>query len=157
MKAVWNIVVVVLLVGAVVAVFALKRADESRRAPVSGGETPALVATGAAEKTEPVEAAPPAQALPRLVDLGSDTCIPCKMMVPVLEALKKEYAGRLSVEFYDVREDPGAGPKYGIRVIPTQIFLDATGKELFRHEGFFSKEDILAKWNELGVKLGDTK
>ncbi len=139
MKATWNIVVVVLLIGAVVAVFALKRADENRRAPLSG------------------EAAPQTEALPRLVDLGSDTCIPCKMMVPVLEALKKEYAGRLSVEFYDVRKDPGLSAQYGIRVIPTQIFYDAAGKELFRHESFFSKEDILAKWDELGIKLTDTK
>jgi thioredoxin 1 len=38
-------------------------------------------------------------------------------------------------------------------VIPTQIFYDAAGRELFRHEGFFGKDDILAKWKELGVSL----
>ena len=37
--------------------------------------------------------------------------------------------------------------------MPTQIFYDSSGKELFRHEGFYSKEDILGKWNELGVDL----
>jgi len=42
-----------------------------------------------------------------------------------------------------------------VEMIPTQIFLDASGKELFRHTGFFGKEDILAKWKELGVDLGD--
>jgi thioredoxin 1 len=57
--------------------------------------------------------------------------------------------------FIDVWENPKAGDPYGIKLIPTQIFLDAKGKELFRHEGFFSKEDILAKWKELGIEFGD--
>jgi thioredoxin 1 len=114
MKAAWKIGVVILLVAAVVGVFALKQ--------------------GGRENTRAAATSP----LPRLVDLGSDQCIPCKMMMPVLDQLKKEYAGRLSVEFLNVRENPEDGAKYGIKLIPTQVFLDAAGKELFRHEGFFS-------------------
>ena len=95
--------------------------------------------------------------LPRLVDLGADKCIPCKMMAPILEELKSEYEGTLIVEFIDVWKNPDEAPKYGIKLIPTQIFFDASGKELFRHEGFFSKEDILSKWKELGVELTKTK
>ena len=91
--------------------------------------------------------------LPRLIDLGADKCIPCKMMAPILEELKTEYAGRLRVDFIDVWENPDAGKEYGIRIIPTQIFYDASGKELFRHEGFFGKADILAKWKELGIDI----
>ena len=91
--------------------------------------------------------------LPRLVDLGSSKCIPCKMMTPILEDLKKEYAGRMSVDFFDVVLAPEIGQAYNVNLIPTQIFFDAAGKELFRHEGFFGKEDILAKWKELGVNL----
>ncbi len=91
-----------------------------------------------------------ANALPRLVDLGADKCIPCKMMAPILEEMKTEYAGRMEVEFIDVWKNPDAGKKYGIKLIPTQIFYDASGKELFRHVGFLAKEDILAKWQELG-------
>ncbi len=94
---------------------------------------------------------------PRLVDLGAGRCIPCKMMAPVLEGLKKEYAGRMQVEFIDVWQNPDAGKKYGIKMIPTQIFYDATGKELFRHEGFISKEDILKKWKQLGVTFAEKK
>ena len=90
---------------------------------------------------------------PKLVDLGADKCIPCKMMAPILQELMKEYAGRMDVEFIDVWKNEGAGKQYGIKLIPTQIFLAATGKELFRHEGFYGKEDILAKWKELGVDL----
>jgi thioredoxin 1 len=92
--------------------------------------------------------------LPRLVDLGADKCVPCKMMAPILEGLKKEYGGRMDVEFIDVWKTPGAGKEYGVRVIPTQIFYGTDGKESFRHEGFFGKEDILAKWKALGVDLG---
>ncbi len=91
--------------------------------------------------------------LPRLVDLGAGKCIPCKKMAPILEELKKEYAGSMDVEFIDVWQDRSAGEKYGIQLIPTQIFYDSSGKKLFRHEGFFAKEDILAKWKELGVDI----
>ena len=97
-------------------------------------------------------AADPAR-LPRLVDLGADKCIPCKAMAPILKELKAEYAGRMDVEFIDVWKDPKPGKAYKIKLIPTQIFFDASGKERFRHEGFFGKEDILAKWKELGVDL----
>ncbi|MBU4200710.1 MAG: thioredoxin family protein [Verrucomicrobia bacterium] len=106
-----------------------------------------------AVKTAPAATADREQSLPRLVDLGATKCIPCKMMAPILEDLKKTYAGKMDVQFIDVWENPDAGGKYGIKVIPTQIFYDATGKELFRHEGFFGKEDILAKWRELGIEL----
>ncbi len=92
-------------------------------------------------------------ALPRLVDLGAGKCIPCKKMAPILEELKKEYAGRMEVEFIDVWKDPDADKAYGIEMIPTQIFYDANGTELFRHTGFFGKEDILGKWKELGVEF----
>ena len=96
---------------------------------------------------------PQTKALPKLLDLGAGKCIPCKMMAPILEEMKKEYAGTLEVEFIDVWKNPDAGKQYGIEVIPTQIFYDATGKELFRHIGFYAKADILAKWKELGVNL----
>ncbi|MFH1681972.1 MAG: thioredoxin family protein [Candidatus Eisenbacteria bacterium] len=97
---------------------------------------------------------PSTAGIPRLVDLGSTTCIPCKMMAPILDELKNEYEGRLVVEVIDVKADRSASMQYRIRVIPTQIFYDGSGRELFRHEGFYAKEDILAKWKELGVDLG---
>ena len=92
-------------------------------------------------------------AMPMMLELGSHSCIPCKAMMPVLAALKEEYGNALKVEFIDVWKDTAAGEKYKVEMIPTQIFFDKEGKELFRHTGFFSKEDILAKWKELGVEL----
>lgn len=118
----------------------------SGREVIAGGLAPATnapVSTNATAKAK----------LPRLVDLGAGKCIPCKKMAPILEELKKEQAGKLDVEFIDVRKDPEAGKPYKILMIPTQIFLDEKGKEVFRHEGFYGKEDILAKWKELGVEL----
>jgi len=91
--------------------------------------------------------------LPRLVDLGADECIPCKMMAPLLKELKQDYAGKLDVEFIDVWKNPTEGRKYGIRAIPTQIFYDTEGKEFYRHVGFFSREDILAVFSKRGIKL----
>ncbi|MEI7940127.1 MAG: thioredoxin family protein [Verrucomicrobiota bacterium] len=92
-------------------------------------------------------------ALPRQVDLGADKCIPCKAMAPILEELKQAYAGRMEVEFIDVRKNSDALKAYMVAVIPTQIFYDASGKDLDRHTGFFAKEDIPGKWKERGVEL----
>jgi thioredoxin 1 len=90
--------------------------------------------------------------IPKLTDLGSKECIPCKKMAPILEDLKNDYAGKFNVEFIDVwvKENAPKAKEFGIKSIPTQIFFDAAGKELWRHEGYISKEDILAKWRELG-------
>jgi thioredoxin 1 len=89
--------------------------------------------------------------LPRMVDLGADKCIPCKEMAPILVELRKEYAGRATIEFIDVWKSPAAGEPYGVRIIPTQIFFDRDGKEVWRHEGFLPKAEIVAKLKELGA------
>jgi len=120
--------------------------------PASSAFVPVETAADSSATAEPA-AATAAKSLPRLIDLGSTTCVPCKMMAPILDEMKKTFAGQLEVQFVDVRRDAAAAKQYGIQVIPTQIFFDASGKELFRHQGFFSREDILAKWTELGVKL----
>ncbi len=140
MSSTAKILVVVVLIIAVGAVMAIKRGRDT--APTG----PAAAAVAALET-------PPASNLPRLVDLGSTTCIPCKMMAPILEELQKEYTGRLEVSFIDVARIPDAASQFKIQVIPTQIFYDPNGRERYRHEGFLSKQDILAKWKELGVRL----
>jgi thioredoxin 1 len=111
-------------------------------------------AASASTGTTGAVAAPAAVAkLPKLLDLGATRCIPCKMMAPILEKLKQDYAERLEVEFIDVWQNPDAAKQYKIEMIPTQIFYGDTRKELFRHVGFISREDILAKWKELGIDL----
>lgn len=102
---------------------------------------------------ESSQSLPPFSGLPRLVDLGADRCIPCKMMAPILEELKKDYAGVFEVHFIDVWKNSEAGKEFGIKVIPTQVFFDGSGKELERHSGFISKDDILATWKRLGINI----
>ncbi len=118
--------------------------------PTKDSPPAASAATGtAAAIVAPVAAAK----LPKLLDLGATKCIPCKMMAPILEKLKKEYTGRLEVGFIDVWQNPDAAKQHKIDLIPTQIFYSDSGNELFRHVGFYGRDDILAKWKELGVDL----
>jgi thioredoxin 1 len=95
----------------------------------------------------------PTRSIPRLVDLGASKCIPCKAMAPILEQLRVDYTGRLEVRFIDVWKTPDEAQPYGIRMIPTQVFYAADGRELGRHEGFISRDEILAMWKSLGVEL----
>jgi len=94
-----------------------------------------------------------------LIDLGAKKCIPCKMMAPILDELTKEYEGMFMVKFIDVwqKENASEAEKYKIESIPTQIFFDENGKELWRHTGFISKADILKKWKELGCDFEKMK
>ena len=92
-----------------------------------------------------------------MIDLGAKKCIPCKMMAPILEGLKKEYASKASIVFIDVWEAPEQARKYGIRAIPTQIFFDKTGKEVYRHVGFMDKEAIVGQLEKMGVQQPDIR
>ncbi|MDX9925244.1 MAG: thioredoxin family protein [Ignavibacteriaceae bacterium] len=78
------------------------------------------------------------------VELGSVNCIPCKQMQPVMKAIEEKYGTQIKVIFYDVwkADQKHYAQKYGVRLIPTQVFLDADGKEFHRHEGFYPEEEI---------------
>lgn len=110
-----------------------------------------------AGKHGPGDAASGAGKLPRLLELGSTTCVPCQMMEKVLESLRHGYQGRLQVDFIDVTTNPDAGRRYQIKLIPTQIFFSPEGKELFRHEGFFPEVEIITQWQRLGYQLEQQK
>ena len=88
------------------------------------------------------------------VELGSVRCIPCKMMQPIMKDIEKDYAGQVKVVFHDVWTPEGEpfATSFKIRVIPTQVFLDKDGKEYFRHEGFFPKEELIKVLQQKGVK-----
>ena len=80
---------------------------------------------------------------PVVADFGRGTCVPCKMMAPILEDLKQEYKGKAEVIFIDIREHPGLTREKGIRVIPTQIFYTSTGEEVKRHTGFMDESALV--------------
>jgi thioredoxin 1 len=76
------------------------------------------------------------------LELGSTTCIPCKRMQPVMKSVEARYAGQVKVVFHDVMKDRTISQQYGIKLIPTQVFLDSSGNELMRHEGFLAEQEI---------------
>jgi thioredoxin 1 len=140
MSATIKIVIVVAVLTAAVGLIAMKQ------------KTPKAPPDSASAVTTPVDALPQQTSapLPRLVDLGAGKCIPCKMMMPILDQLRHDFGDHFEVTFIDISIDREAGEVYGVHIIPTQIFFDADGNELFRHEGFYAREEILDKWRELG-------
>jgi thioredoxin 1 len=89
---------------------------------------------------------------PVVADFGKGTCVPCKMMAPILEDLKQEYKGKAEVIFIDIREYPGLTRDVGIRVIPTQIFYSSSGKEVKRHTGVMDKSALVQEIDALRTK-----
>jgi thioredoxin 1 len=89
------------------------------------------------------------------VELGSVNCIPCRQMQPVMKSVEQKYGEQLKVIFYDVwkQEQRKYAEQYGIRLIPTQVFLDGAGKEFFRHEGFYPEAEIDKLLQKRGLKI----
>lgn len=86
-----------------------------------------------------------------MLELGSVGCIPCEQMRPVMERLSKTYKERLDVIFVDVRKDGNAARKFGVRGIPTQVFLDKNGKEFHRHIGYYPYDSIVPVLKKTGI------
>lgn len=150
MKTPVRILIIALVAFAAIAAFALKGKKASEGVPSEASSSTTLTAHAA---ESPLAGTPINAKLPKLLDLGAGKCVPCKMMKPILDDLKQNCSQTFITEFIDVWENRDAGKQYGIEAIPTQIFYDAEGKELFRHQGFYGKEDILGKWKELGISL----
>lgn len=149
MNQTWRILIVVALIISVIAVINIKR-NQSQQSinSVIDSVSSQIPAEYLAENLT-------GQGTPVLIDIGADTCIPCKLMAPILDELKEELEGRVNVHFLNLNDYPGLAGEYNITIMPTQIFYDDGGKEIFRHEGFYAKEDILSKWTEFGVDISD--
>lgn len=107
------------------------------------------------QQKRPVETAvppDPSEAKVTFIELGSVNCIPCRAMQPVMKALEEKFRGQIRVVFYDVWEDEKPARAYGIRVIPTQVFLDDKGSEFHRHEGFYPLDQIVELLMARGLK-----
>jgi len=90
--------------------------------------------------------------LPKLLDFGAGTCIPCKKMAPILQELAEEYKGRVVIKVIEVYKERELTRTNGIRLIPTQIFFDSKNKEVYRHVGFMDKDQIKKIFEKMGVK-----
>jgi len=113
-----------------------------------------ILLTGIASAAEPMPPVP-TPGMVTMVEVGAKKCIPCKMMAPIIEQLKAEYKGTVSVVFMDVWENQDAvqfARRVGVQAIPTQIFYDKQGKEISRHSGYLDKKSIVDLLGKLGAK-----
>lgn len=92
------------------------------------------------------------KSLPMVLDFGRGICIPCKQMKPILDELAKEYQGKAIIRIIDIDKEAELTQQSRIRLIPTQIFINADGKEIYRNEGVMEKAAIIEKLKEMGVK-----
>jgi len=133
--------VLLLILGIVFSSFVLA---QSKKSPKKTKQIPA------AKDNSPIVSKP----LITFVELGSVNCIPCKAMQKVMKAIEEKYGNQIKIIFYDVwkQEQAHYAQDYSIRLIPTQVFLNANGKELMRHEGYFPEKEIDAFLQSKGLK-----
>jgi thioredoxin 1 len=93
----------------------------------------------------------PVKGMVTMLDLGAKSCIPCKMMAPILQKLEKVFRGKAAIVFIDVWEHNDQVRRFRLHAIPTQIFYDKDGKEVYRHVGFMSEEAIIGQLKKMGV------
>ena len=94
----------------------------------------------------------PVKGMVTMIDLGAKECVPCKMMAPIMEKMEKVYRDKAAIVFIDVWKNPDQVSRFGIRAIPTQIFYDASGREVSRHVGFMSEAAIVEQLTKMGVQ-----
>ncbi|MCX5906296.1 MAG: thioredoxin domain-containing protein [Deltaproteobacteria bacterium] len=88
---------------------------------------------------------------PVLVDFGSNSCIPCRQIRPILKELGQEYSGKAQILVVDVYKYKDLAKEFRVQMIPTLIFFDSSGKEVFRHMGAWDKASIVGKLKEAGA------
>jgi len=131
----------------------MKRLDKATLRSLLLLSTAFLLMSVAAVRAEPgIPPDVPVKGMVTMIDLGANSCVPCKMMAPILEKLEKEYKGKAAIVVIDVWKDPSQGKRFGIRAIPTQIFYDKEGKEVHRHVGFMSEKAIVSQLKSMGVQ-----
>ncbi len=88
-----------------------------------------------------------------MFEVGSDSCKSCKDMAIMLGEIKEDYP-KFKTYFIDVGKERVASKELRIKLIPTQIFFDKDGNEIFRHIGKYkNKELLIQKLKSLGFKL----
>lgn len=86
-----------------------------------------------------------------MIVLGAKSCLPCRMMIPILEKLEKDYKGKAAISFVDIKKHGDQISNFGIKAIPTQIFFDKNGNEVYRHVGFMDEKEIVKQLKKMGV------
>ena len=94
----------------------------------------------------------PVKGMVTMIDLGAKKCIPCKMMAPILAKMEKQFEGKATIVFSDVWKHNEQASRFGIRAIPTQIFFNEDGQEIYRHVGFMDEKAIINQLKKMGVE-----
>jgi thioredoxin 1 len=94
----------------------------------------------------------PARGMVTMIDLGAKKCIPCKMMAPILVKMEKQFEGKAAIVFIDVWKHNEQAKRFGIQAIPTQIFFNEDGKEVYRHVGFMDEKAIINQLKKMGIE-----
>ena len=94
----------------------------------------------------------PVKGMVTMIDLGAKKCIPCKMMAPILVKMEKQFEGKAAIVFIDVWIHNEQARRFGIRAIPTQIFFNENGKEIYRHVGFMDEKAIINQLKKMGIE-----
>ncbi len=95
------------------------------------------------------QGAAPAKAKPALYEFGAGYCASCKDMEKIIAALKTSYSDQVEFRMVYVDKEKPLFEQYKVMLIPTQVFLDASGKEVDRHIGALTKEEVLKKLQDL--------
>ncbi len=111
-----------------------------------------LTNASAAENHEEFLKNLPVKGMVTMIDLGKKTCTQCKMMAPILEKLEKEYKGKAAIVFINLLDDPEQQYRFELKALPTQIFFNREGKEVYRHTGFMSEKTIVDQLKKMGVE-----
>jgi thioredoxin 1 len=88
---------------------------------------------------------------PVLVDFGANSCMPCRQLRPILKEIEKEHAEKARILVIDVYNYQDLAREYRVQLIPTLIFFDNKGKEMYRHVGAWDKDSIVEKLKEAGA------
>ena len=94
----------------------------------------------------------PVKGMVTMIDLGATECIPCKLMAPIMAKMEKQYDGKAVIVFIDVWKHKEQARRFGIRAIPTQIFFNENGREVYRHVGFMSEKAIVNQLKKMGIE-----
>ncbi len=95
------------------------------------------------------QAQAPQKSQPALYDFGMGKCLSCQQMEKILEKVRSKYGEQLTIRMLYPDKEKELFSKYKIVAVPTQVFLDAAGKEVERHMGLFPEEDLVKKLQEL--------
>lgn len=87
----------------------------------------------------------------KMINFIEENCYACVKMEGLMKEIISEYEGVAEIAEVDVMENSELANKYNIMYTPTQIFFDEDGNEIYRHEGFIGKKDLVKKFAELGV------